>query len=101
MKAEMLHVAIRARDPDKLGHFYANLFDGDFFVHPVMTGLGIVIVKISHPDAIFRGLLEFWPWDVVWNGAQARFFKVKAAPSTTSYGHLAVRVALDQAGIAA
>src|SRR5215470_3508851 len=69
MHGELLHIAVRARDPDRLGRFYADLFDGDFFVHPVMTGLGIVIVKISHPDAIFRGLLEFWPWDVVWDGA--------------------------------
>jgi hypothetical protein len=66
--SELLHFAFRSRDPLALASWYAELFDGQFFIHPVMTGLGIVIVKFNHPEAVFDGLLEFWPWDVVWDG---------------------------------
>lgn len=90
--SELLHYAFRARDPEKLGHFYAELFEADFFLHPVMAGLGIVLIKLNHPEAVFHGLLEFWPWDVIWDGHAAMFRKVPAAPSPTSYGHLAVKV---------
>jgi hypothetical protein len=90
--SELLHYAFRARDPEKLGHFYADLFQGRFFLHPVMTGLGIIMVKLNHPEAVFQGLLEIWPWDVVWDGAAAVFRKVSPQPSPTSYGHLAVKV---------
>jgi hypothetical protein len=70
--SELLHYAFRARDTEGLGHFYADVFEGRFFLHPVMTGLGIILVKLNHPEALFHGLLEFWPWDVVWDGAAAR-----------------------------
>jgi hypothetical protein len=82
-----------------LGRWYANLFEGQFFVHPVMSALGIVIVKINHPEAVFDGLLEFWPWDVVWDGDAAVFRKVAPQPSPTSYGHAAVKVAADAEAI--
>src|SRR5262249_15808451 len=68
------------------------LFEGDFFLHPVMTGLGIMMVKINHPAAFFNGLLEFWPWDVIWDGAAASFRRVPAQPSPTSYGHMPLHV---------
>lgn len=91
--AELLHFAFRARDPLALGKWYADLFEAQFFVHPVMSALGIVIVKINHPEAVFRGLLEFWPWDVEWDGRSAVFRKINPQPSPTSYGHAAVKVA--------
>jgi hypothetical protein len=97
--SELLHFAFRARDPLALGRWYAALFEGQFFVHPVMSALGIVIVKINHPEAVFDGLLEFWPWDVVWDGDAAVFRKVAPKPSPTSYGHAAVKVAADAEAI--
>jgi len=99
--SELLHYACRARDPLALGRWYAELFEGQFFVHPVMSALGIVIVKINHPEAVFDGLLEFWPWDVVWDGDAAVFRKVAPQPSPTSYGHAAVKVAADAETIGA
>ena len=95
--SELLHFAFRARDPLALGRWYAELFEGQFFVHPVMSALGIVIVKINHPEAVFDGLLEFWPWDLEWDGAAGVFRKIEARPSPTSYGHAAVKVAADAA----
>jgi catechol 2,3-dioxygenase-like lactoylglutathione lyase family enzyme len=99
--SELLHFAFRARDPLALGRWYAELFEGQFFVHPVMSALGIVIVKINHPEAVFDGLFEFWPWDLVWDGDAAVFRKVVPQPSPTSYGHAAVKVAADADTIAA
>jgi hypothetical protein len=93
--SELLHFACRARDPLALGKWYAALFDGQFFVHPVMSALGIVIVKINHPEAAFDGLIEFWPWDLQWDGAAAVFRKIEPLPSPTSYGHMAVKVAAE------
>lgn len=93
--SELLHFAFRARDPLTLGRWYAELFEGQFFVHPVMSALGIVIVKINHPEAVFDGLLEFWPWDIVWDGQAAVFRKIVTQPSTTSYGHAAVKAHAD------
>src|SRR5262245_44744012 len=93
--SELLHFAFRARDPLALGRWYANLFEGQFFVHPVMSALGIVIVKINHPEAVFNGLLEFWPWDLQWDGAAAVFRKIDPQPTPTSYGHAALKVAAD------
>ncbi|MBI1900653.1 MAG: hypothetical protein HYS13_06025, partial [Planctomycetia bacterium] len=87
--SDILHYAFRAQDPRKLGHFYARLFEGQFFLHPTMTGLGIIMVKLNHPESVFRGLLEFWPWDVVWDGRAAVFRKAPPRPTETSYGHLA------------
>lgn len=97
--SDLLHYAFRARDPEKLGHWYAELFEAEFFLHPVMTGLGIIIVKLNHPQALFDGLLEFWPWDVVWDGHAAVFRKITPQPSRTSYGHLAVKVTKNAADI--
>ena len=99
--SELLHFAFRARDPLALGRWYANLFEGQFFVHPIMSALGIVIVKINHPEAVFDGLLEFWPWDLVWDGDAAVFRRVKPQPSPTSYGHVAVKVAAEAGAIRA
>jgi hypothetical protein len=90
--ADLLHYAFRARDPERLGQFYADLFEAQFFLHPVMTGLGIIMVKLNHPEALFDGLLEFWPWDVAWDNNACVFRKIKPEPSPTSYGHLAVKV---------
>src|SRR5262245_40855563 len=97
--SELLHFAFRARDPLALGRWYANLFEGQFFVHPVMSALGIVIVKINHPEAVFDGLLEFWPWDLVWDGGASVFRKIEPQPSPTSYGHMAVKVTADTRSI--
>ncbi len=99
--SELLHYAFRARDPLALGSWYADLFDGEFLIHPVMTGLGIVMVKINHPEEVFDGLLEFWPWDIVWDGQAAVFRRVPLRPSPTSYGHMAVKVAADADAIVA
>jgi hypothetical protein len=93
--SELLHFAFRARDPLALGRWYAELFEGQFFVHPVMSALGIVIVKINHPEEVFDGLLEFWPWDVEWDGHAAVFRKIEPRPTPTSYGHIAVKVAAE------
>ena len=64
-----------------------------------MSALGIVIVKINHPEAVFDGLLEFWPWDFEWDGQAAVFRKIEPQPSPTSYGHAAVKVAADAEAI--
>jgi hypothetical protein len=93
--SELLHFAFRARDPLALGRWYAELFEGQFFVHPIMSALGIVIVKLNHPEAVFDGLVEFWPWDLSWDGAAGVFRKIDPQPSPTSYGHAAVKVAAD------
>ena len=60
-----------------------------------MSALGIMIVKINHPEAVFDGLLEFWPWDLEWDGAACVFRKIDPKASQTSYGHMAVKVAAD------
>jgi hypothetical protein len=93
--SELLHFAFRARDPLALGRWYAELFEGQFFIHPVMSAVGIVIVKINHPEAVFDGLLELWPWDLEWDGEASVFRKIEASPSPTSYGHMALKVAAD------
>ena len=97
--AELLHFAFRARDPLALGRWYAELFEGQFVIHPVMSALGIVIVKINHPEALFDGLLEFWPWDIQWDGQAAVFRRIEARPSPTSYGHAAVKVVAEKEAI--
>ncbi|MGE3244153.1 MAG: VOC family protein [Pirellulales bacterium] len=99
--SELLHFAFRARDPLALGKWYAELFEGQFFLHPVMSPLGIAIVKIAHPEAVFHGLVEFWPWDLVWDGEAAAFRRIEPEPSPTSYGHAAVKVAADAGTICA
>jgi hypothetical protein len=91
--SDLLHFAFRARDPLALGRWYADLFEGQFFVHPVMSAVGIVIVKLNHPEAVFNGLLEFWPWDIVWDGEAAVFRRVEPQPTPMSYGHAALKVA--------
>jgi catechol 2,3-dioxygenase-like lactoylglutathione lyase family enzyme len=93
--SELLHFALRARDPLALGRWYAELFEAQFLVHSVMAALGIVMVKLNHPEALFHGLVEFWPWDLEWDGASASFRKITPQPSPTSYGHAAVKVAAD------
>jgi hypothetical protein len=99
--SELLHFAFRSRDPLALGKWYAGLFEGQFFIHPVMSAMGIVIVKINHPEAVFDGLLEFWPWDVEWDGQAAMFRRIESRPTPTTYGHVAVKVAADAETICA
>ena len=99
--SDLLHFAFRARDPLALGRWYAELFEGHFFLHPVMSALGIVIVKINRPEAVFDGLLEFWPWDLEWDGHAHVFRKIEPQPSPTSYGHAAVKVMADTPAICA
>lgn len=99
--AELLHYACRARNPEKLGLFYAELFEGQFLIQPVMAALGIALVKLNHPDALFDGLLEFWPWDVVWDSKECVFRRIAPQPSPTSYGHLAVKVAMQREAVIA
>ncbi len=99
--SELLHFAFRARDPLRLGLWYADLFEGQFLLHPVMSGLGIVIVKLNHPEAVFDGLLEFWPWEITWDGPAAAFRRVNPQPSPTSYGHVAIKVAAGAEAVAA
>lgn len=93
--AELLHFAFRARDTLALGKWYAELFEGQFFVHPVMSALGIVLIKLNHPEAVFDGLVEIWPWDVVWDGGAGVFRRIEPSPARTSYGHMAVKVSAD------
>jgi hypothetical protein len=93
--SELLHFAFRARDPLALAKWYAELFEGQFFLHPVMSALGIMLVKLNHPDEVFNGLIEFWPWDIEWGDAAGVFRKVTPQPSPTSYGHAAVKVTSD------
>ncbi len=65
MKASsFLHCALRSPNPMRIGRFYANLFECGFLIHPVLSGLEGVIVKISSPESVFRGILEFWPFDI-------------------------------------
>jgi hypothetical protein len=97
--SELLHFAFRARDPLALGRWYAELFEGQFFLHPVMSALGIVIVKLNHPEAVFDGLVELWPWDLEWDGQASVFRKTTTLPSATSYGHAALKVAADAEAI--
>ncbi|HET9523069.1 MAG TPA: hypothetical protein VFO90_02495, partial [Terrimicrobiaceae bacterium] len=42
----------------RIGRFYANLFECGFLIHPVLSGLGVVIVKISSPESVFRGIFN-------------------------------------------
>jgi hypothetical protein len=99
--SDLLHFAFRARAPLALAKWYANLFEGQFFIHPVMSALGIMIVKLNHPDEVFNGLVEFWPWDLQWDGGAAVFRKIVPQPSPTSYGHAALKVSADSETIVA
>jgi hypothetical protein len=92
MKASsLLHCAFRSPDPVRLGKFYAEIFECGFYIHPVLSGLGIVMLKLTNPEAVYRGLLEFWPADLHWNGEEARFER-KPAAFTPVQNHIAVRV---------
>ena len=92
MKASsLLHCAFRSPDPVRIGKFYAEIFECGFYIHPVLSGLGIVMVKLASPEALYRGLLEFWPADLHWDGAKARFER-KAEPLAMVQNHVAVRV---------
>jgi hypothetical protein len=93
--SNLLHFAFRARDPLTLAKWYAEVFEGQFFLHPVMSALGIMLVKLNHPEEVFNGLIEFWPWDIEWDGAAGVFRKIAPQPSSTSYGHAAVKVSAD------
>jgi len=92
MKASaLLHCAFRSPDPVRIGKFYAEVFESHFFIHPVLSGLGIVMVKIASPDSVYRGLLEFWPLDLEWDGANGSFRRVTPAPAARQT-HIALRV---------
>jgi hypothetical protein len=52
---------------------------------------GVAIVKIANPESVFRGILEFWPLDVHWDGATASFRKIPAGPMPMQ-NHVAFRV---------
>jgi hypothetical protein len=93
--SDLLHFAFRAQDPLALAKWYADLFEGQFFIHPVMSALGIMLVKLNHPEEVFNGLIEFWPWEIEWDGGAGVFRKIVPQPSPTSYGHAAVKVAAD------
>jgi hypothetical protein len=45
--------------------------------------------------------LEFWPWDLQWDGHAAVFRKIEPRPTPTSYGHVAVKVSADAETIVA
>jgi len=89
--SSFLHCALRSPDPVRIGKFYADLFECGFFIHPVLAGLGVVMVKIASPESVFRGLLEFWPLDVYWDGATASLRKIPPGPIPMQ-AHVAFRV---------
>ena len=92
MKASsLLHCAFRSPDPVRLGKFYAEIFECGFYIHPVLSGLGIVMLKLTNPEAVYRGLLEFWPAELHWNGNKARFER-RPAEFAPVQNHIAVRV---------
>ena len=63
MKASsLLYCALRSPDPVRIGKFYASLFDCGFFVHPVLAGLGVAIVKIASPESVSAGCWSSGPW---------------------------------------
>jgi hypothetical protein len=96
MKASsLLHCAFRSPDPVRIGKFYAGIFDCGFYIHPVLSGLGIVMVKLAEPDALYRGLLEFWPADLHWDGPNARFIR-HPEPLAPVQNHVAVRVEMSR-----
>jgi hypothetical protein len=49
------------------------------------------MVKISNPDSVFRGILEFWPLDVHWEGTTASIRRVPPGPLPMQ-NHVAFRV---------
>ena len=96
MKASsFLHCALRSPDPARVGKFYAHLFECGFFIHPVLAGLGIVMVKIANPESAFRGLLEFWPLDIHWDGPTASLRRISPGPMPMP-AHVAFRVDLTK-----
>ncbi len=77
MKASgFLYCALRSPDPLRIGKFYADLFECGFFIHPILSGLRVVIVKIANPESVLRGILEFWPLDIHWEGATASLLRI-------------------------
>lgn len=94
MKASgFLHCALRSPDPVRIGKFYADLFEAVFFIHPVLSGLGIVMVKIASPESVFRGILEFWPLDIQWHGASVSMRRIPGGLPPMQ-NHVAFRVDL-------
>jgi len=89
--SSFLHCALRSPDPARIGKFYADLFECGFFIHPVMAGLGVVMVKIASPESVYRGILEFWPLDIHWDGSTASFRKIPPGP-VPMQNHVAFRV---------
>lgn len=94
MKASgFLHCALRSADPVRIGKFYAELFESGFFIHPVLSGLGVVIVKVANPESVFRGILEFWPLDIQWDGATTSMRRIPGGLPPMQ-NHVAFRVDL-------
>ena len=89
--SSFLHCALRSPDPARIGKFYANLFECGFLIHPVLTGLGVVMVKITNAESVFRGILEFWPLDIYWDGSTASIRKIAPGPMPMQT-HVAFRV---------
>jgi catechol 2,3-dioxygenase-like lactoylglutathione lyase family enzyme len=88
-----LHCALRSPDPVRIGKFYADLFEAGFFIHPFLSALGVVIVKIANPEFVFRGILEFWPLDIQWDGATASMHRIPGGLAPMQ-NHVAFRVDL-------
>jgi hypothetical protein len=86
-----LHCAVRSPNPVRIGKFYADLFECGFFIHPVLAGLGVVMVKITNPESVFRGILEFWPLDVHWDRSTASLRRILPGPIPMQT-HVAIRV---------
>ena len=92
MKASgFLHCALRSPDPVRIGKFYSDLFECGFLIHPILSGLGVVLVKIANPESVFRGILEFWPLDILWEGGTASLRRISPG-AIPMQNHVAFRV---------
>ena len=49
------------------------------------------MVKIANAESVFRGILEFWPLDIYWDGSTASIRKIAPGPMPMQT-HVAFRV---------
>ena len=77
----------------RIGKFYADLFEAAFLIHPLLSGLGVVIVKVANPESVFRGIVEFWPLDIQWDGATGSIRRIPGGLPPMQ-NHVAFRVDL-------
>ena len=49
------------------------------------------MVKITNAESVFRGILEFWPLDIYWDGSTASIRKIAPGPMPMQT-HVAFRV---------